>query len=162
MPASIAPTRPRRAAVNDTARDCWTQLFQLLLGDRESLVAAWAESGLTPSQGNLLYFLKPGAPATMAALARFLGCHDSNVTGLVDRLEGRGLVERQNDPADRRVKLIALTEAGAAFREEALSRIYEPPPFIASLGVRDQKALRTILRRAVGSRSAESVSRRGA
>lgn len=153
MPATMAPARPRRPAANDPARDSWTRLFQLLLGDREFLVAAWAESGLTPSQGNLLYFLRPDEPATMAALARFLGCHDSNVTGLVDRLEGRGLVVRQNDPADRRVKLIALTEAGVAFREEALGRIYEPPPFIVSLTVRDQKALRIILRRAVGSRS---------
>lgn len=153
MSVTASAPRSRRVAVASPARDTWTRLFQLLLGDREFLVAAWAESGLTPSQGNLLYFLKPGEPATMAALARFLGCHDSNVTGLVDRLEGRGLVERQNDPADRRVKLVALTDAGAEFREKALGRVYEPPPFLASLNASDQKALGAILRRARGSRS---------
>jgi DNA-binding MarR family transcriptional regulator len=45
----------------------------------------------------------------MVSLARSLHCHDSNVTGLVDRLEQRGLIERQSNPNDRRVKLIALT-----------------------------------------------------
>lgn len=129
-----------------------------MLGDREFLVAGWAESGLTPAQGNLLYFLEPGRAATMVSLSKFLGCHDSNITGLVDRLEMRGLVERRSDPADRRVKLIALTEAGATFRKEALARIYEPPPFVASLKNADLKALTTILRRASGGRTDESSS----
>jgi Mn-dependent DtxR family transcriptional regulator len=67
----------------------------------------------------------------MVSLARSLHCHDSNVTGLVDRLEQRGLIERQSNPNDRRVKLIALTKAGercpqptagAAFRTTPVHR----------------------------------------
>ena len=42
----------------------------------------------------------------MRHLASLLKCDPSNVTFLVDRLEERGLVERQTDPADRRVKLV--------------------------------------------------------
>ena len=113
--------KPRGSAA---ARDTWTLLLQLLLSEREFLVAGWAASSLTPAQGNLLYLLEPGKPTTMVALAKFLGCHDSNITGLVDRLEARGLVERRNDPADRRVKLIALTDEGAEFRKQALQKIY--------------------------------------
>ena len=45
-------------------------------------------------------------------LAQKLKCEPSNVTGIVDRLEARGLVERRPDPADRRVKLAAATEEG--------------------------------------------------
>ena len=142
------PTRRTTAAAPEPGREAWTLLFQLLLADREFLVAKWAEFGLTPSQGNLLHFLTPGGTTTMVALAKFLGCHDSNVTGLVDRLEARGLVERQHDPADRRVKLIALTAEGIAFREAALKRIYDPPPFIVSLSPADKRALRTVLKKA--------------
>ena len=51
-------------------------------------------------------------PLPMRKLARKLKCEPSNVTGIVDRLEARGLVERRPDPADRRVKLAAATEEG--------------------------------------------------
>ena len=145
MVTTISSPKPRGSAA---ARDTWTLLFQLLLSEREFLVAGWAASGLTPAQGNLLYLLEPGKPATMVALAKFLGCHDSNITGLVDRLEARGLVERRNDPADRRVKLIALTDEGAEFRKQALQKIYEPPPWIAALKPAEQRQLTEILRRA--------------
>src|SRR3954471_4071372 len=145
MVTTISSPKPRGSAA---ARDTWTLLFQLLLSEREFLVAGWAASGLTPAQGNLLYLLEPGKPTTMVALAKFLGCHDSNITGLVDRLEARGLVERRNDPADRRVKLIALTDEGAAFRKQALQTIYEPPPWIAALKPAEQRQLTEILRRA--------------
>src|SRR3954465_16054578 len=104
MVTTISSPKPRGSAA---ARDTWTLLFQLLLSEREFLVGGWAASGLTPAQGNLLYLLEPGQPTTMVALAKFLGCHDSNITGLVDRLEARGLVERRNDPADRGAKLVA-------------------------------------------------------
>ena len=144
--------RNAKPAAAEPGREAWTLLFQLLRDDREFLVAGWAEFGLTPSQGNLLNFLQPGEPSTMAALARFLGCHDSNVTGLVDRLEARGLVERRNDPADRRVKLVALTETGTTFRAQALARIYDPPPFIVSLSTADRRTLRDILRKAMSAR----------
>ena len=144
--------RPRRTAA-EPGREAWTLLFQLLRADREFLVAGWAESGLTPAQGTLLNLLQPGQATTMAALSRFLGCHDSNVTGLVDRLEARGLVERRSDPTDRRVKLVALTDAGVGFREQALARIYDPPPFIVSLSAADRRALRDILRKATDARA---------
>lgn len=41
-----------------------------------------------------------------------MNCEASNLTGLVDRLEARGLVERQPHPDDRRVKCVGLTAAG--------------------------------------------------
>jgi DNA-binding MarR family transcriptional regulator len=145
MIATLSSPKSRGSAA---ARDTWTLLFQLLLSEREFLVAGWAVSGLTPAQGNLLYLLEPERPTTMVTLAKFLGCHDSNITGLVDRLEARGLVERRNDPADRRVKLIALTDEGAEFRRQALQKVYEPPPWIAALKPVEQRQLAEILRRA--------------
>jgi DNA-binding MarR family transcriptional regulator len=49
---------------------------------------------------------------SISGLAEVLGMGLPNVTGLVDRLEERGLVERLRDPGDRRVVRVHLTEAG--------------------------------------------------
>ena len=94
----------------------------------------------------------------MVALARSLHCHDSNVTGLVDRLEQRGLIERLSNPQDRRVKLIALTKVGETFRDRLLERLFEPLPFIAVLTLQDRKTLRDILLRATRAMQANSAT----
>ena len=85
----------------------------------------------------------------MSALAERLFCDASNVTGIVDRLEKRGLVERRSAEGDRRVKALTITPAGLELREVVLEIMSEPPEAIASLSVSDQRALRDILARAV-------------
>jgi len=94
----------------------------------------------------------------MVSLARSLHCHDSNVTGLVDRLEQRGLIERQSNPKDRRVKLIALTKAGETFRGRLLERLFEPLPFVAVLSPQDKTTLRDILLRATQAMQRNSAT----
>jgi DNA-binding MarR family transcriptional regulator len=96
----------------------------------------------------------------MVSLARSLHCHDSNVTGLVDRLEQRGLIERQSNPKDRRVKLVALTKAGETFRDRLLERLFEPLPFIAVLTLQDKMTLRDILFRATQAMQTSSATRK--
>jgi DNA-binding MarR family transcriptional regulator len=69
------------------------------------------------------------------------------VTGIVDRLEARGLVERQPDPADRRVKVAAATAEGrrvARSLRESLRFAREP---LAGLSEGERVALRDTLRR---------------
>ena len=84
----------------------------------------------------------------MSELAAALKCDASNITGIADRLEARGLVERR--PArDRRVKGLALTEKGMGLKEELYAAFSEPPEAIRRLSKADQRALRDILRRAV-------------
>ena len=134
----------------DAGRQAWTVLLGLLLAHGEPMQEVWDEFDLSSAQGNLINTLQPSQPVTMVSLAKSLRCHDSNVTGLVDRLEVRGLVERRSNPKDRRVKLIALTEAGQRMRESLLQRIYEPPSFIVSLTPDDQQALLDILQRSRG------------
>ncbi len=67
-------------------------------------------------------------------------------------LESRGLIERIANPTDRRVKMIAVTKAGAELRQRLLDRLSEPPDFIAELSQADQRALRDILRQIVRDR----------
>ena len=59
----------------------------------------------------------------MSRLAETLSCDASNVTGLIDRLESRGLVRRQPSPADRRVKVLQLTPAGVTTPGTAAERM---------------------------------------
>jgi DNA-binding MarR family transcriptional regulator len=58
----------------------------------------------------------------IGTLAEALQCHSSNVTGMVDRLEARGLVARQPDASDRRVKLVALTRRWSSASTPSSSR----------------------------------------
>jgi MarR family transcriptional regulator, organic hydroperoxide resistance regulator len=85
----------------------------------------------------------------MSELAGILGCDNSNVTGIIDRLEYRGLVERRPAEHDRRVKLLALTAAGEELRTELGDRLHAPPAELATLSDADQRALRDILARAL-------------
>jgi DNA-binding MarR family transcriptional regulator len=66
---------------------------------------------LTPPQSIALRKLLDG-PLPMGSVAEVLSCDASTLTGIADRLEERGLIQRQIDPADRRVKLLALTATG--------------------------------------------------
>jgi len=112
----------------------------------EDYEAAAGDHSLTGAQARLLSLLSL-EPLPMRKLAQKLKCEPSNVTGIVDRLETRGLVERRPDPADRRVKLAAATEDGrrvARSLRESLRFAREP---LAGLSDEERLALRGLLRR---------------
>ena len=108
-----------------------------------------AEFGLPPQGLGLMRMLHPGDALPMKELAAALSCEASNFTGIVDRLEERGLVERRADSDDRRVKRLALTPAGEAERERMLERLYEPPEAIRRLSRADQRQLAALLKKAL-------------
>lgn len=134
----------------DTATEAWKLAMDLFLGERPPrMPSISAEFGMSPMALKMLHGLEPGAERPMSALAEAVGCDASNITGIADRLEARGLIERRDAPADRRVKLIALTAEGTHLRGQVLERLYRPPEAIARLSAADQRALRDVLRRAV-------------
>ncbi|MFI8241283.1 MarR family winged helix-turn-helix transcriptional regulator [Streptomyces sp. NPDC085866] len=107
---------------------------------------AAGEHALTGPQARLLSLLSL-EPLPMRKLAQKLKCEPSNVTGIVDRLEVRGLVARRPDPADRRVKLAAPTDEGlrvARDLREGLRFAREP---LAGLTDEERSSLRDLLRR---------------
>jgi DNA-binding MarR family transcriptional regulator len=69
------------------------------------------------------------------------------VTGLVDRLESRGLVRRRPSAGDRRVKVLDLTPTGSRLRTLLLDRMTAPPATLRRLSVREQRELVRILTR---------------
>jgi DNA-binding MarR family transcriptional regulator len=131
-----------------TAREAWRLLMELAFANKARFMATMAEFDLTPVQGHVLRLLEPEQPLPMNDLAGALHCDASNVTGLVDRLEQRHLVERRPGARDRRVKELLLTAEGVDVRTRVLERMWEPPEAINSLSPRDLRALRDILRRA--------------
>jgi DNA-binding MarR family transcriptional regulator len=82
----------------------------------------------------------------MRKLAQKLKCEPSNVTGIVDRLETRGLVERRPDPADRRVKVAAATEAGLQVARELQGGLQFAREPLAGLSQGERELLRDLLR----------------
>lgn len=68
--------------------------------------------GLTGPQSEVLRNLVHWGPLSSAELSRMSRVSPSNVTGIIDRLEKKGLVERVRQKGDRRIALINLTEAG--------------------------------------------------
>ena len=140
---------PQERAAPDPAPDpFWGALIELLLGMRGWWSALCDELHLTPSQGLALRRLDPDRPLAMSTLAEALACDASNVTGIVDKLETRGLIARRGADHDRRVKTLVVTERGRALRDRLIARLQEPPPAVCALSV-DVKALLTSTLRAV-------------
>lgn len=75
---------------------------------------------LTSQQIQLLCALA-GEPS-FGELATALGCDKTNVTGMVDRLQSRGLLTRRSDTKDRRISRVVLTEDGHRLREHVRER----------------------------------------
>ena len=125
----------------------WPLLVRLFFAQRANLPPLAAELELSPAQCHVLHLIEPERPVTMGELAATLACHASNVTGLVDRLESRGLVLRRPSPADRRVKVLVLTPTGAQLRTLLIDRMTASPAALERLSPREQRELVRILRR---------------
>jgi MarR family transcriptional regulator, organic hydroperoxide resistance regulator len=138
----------KTGAATAVAREAQQLFFRIGMMHRRRIGAAFTELGLTFAQAHALRLLDPDSPSPMNGLAELLVCDASNVTGIADRLEARGLVERRSLGADRRVKTLALTPAGVELRARVLDLMSEPPAAIAALSAEDQRTLRDILRRA--------------
>jgi len=82
----------------------------------------------------------------MGKIAETLACDASNVTGLIDRLESRGLVRRRPSGGDRRVKVLELTPQGIRLRSTVVERMTRPPVSFERLSADDQRALVKILK----------------
>src|SRR6202163_3182550 len=124
----------RLAGSISAADQAWALLLQLAFERVHAHFAATvAELDLAPLQAKALHELNVEPPISMRELAERLRSDPSNVTGLIDRLEARGLVERRPDPTDRRIKGLALTADGERLRARLFARLYSAPRGIAHL-----------------------------
>ncbi|MGW2252030.1 MarR family winged helix-turn-helix transcriptional regulator [Kitasatospora sp. NPDC001660] len=143
-------TQPTAAATPQQPDEITREVVDLManlvaLFHREYEEAAAARS-LTGAQAKVLALLRRG-PMPMRQIAQTLSCEPSNITGIVDRLESRGFVTREADRQDRRVKLVAATDNGAAASEELRESLNFAREPLAALGPDERTVLRDLLRR---------------
>jgi MarR family transcriptional regulator, lower aerobic nicotinate degradation pathway regulator len=77
-------------------------------------------TGLTPVQYAVLQAVSNTPGVDQRTLAGTIGQDTSTIGGVVDRLEARGLLQRNASPDDRRVRLLTLTDAGQALLAQAV------------------------------------------
>ena len=133
----------------ELASEVWIAMLEFFfVKGRPRMLELWREFDLMPPQQMMLGLLDE--PQPMGELAKHMHCDNSNITGIVDRLTERGLVERRAAEGDRRVKLVALTDEGRAIHDELVRRRSEPPPEIVALSESDLRRLHRIFTEALG------------
>lgn len=120
------PTQPGstdRSAEEPTKSD---PLIDSIVGELHRMIGSlrcagtgrMVKAGISMTHLHILWVLEHHGDLTMSRLAEMLDVSLSNATGLVDRMEERGLVERVRVPDDRRVVLVRASEEGARIRDE--------------------------------------------
>ena len=111
--------------------------------------------GLTASQFNVLMLLKyqsAGEGITQTRLGGMLLVNRSNVTGLIDRMEEAGWVERGSEEGDRRVNRVALTSAGNMLLKKAEKAYFDcVGQVMGMLSADDHRQLCRVLERIRGA-----------
>lgn len=134
MPAAKAKPRPPRSAPRDTAPPAHAEEPRLPLWSRPGFLLRrlnqihyalffeeCREFNITPVQYGLLTALSLRGRLDQGSLGIELGIDRTNVADVLIRLEARGLIKREADPADRRAKLASLTPKG----RQLTSRMFE-------------------------------------
>ena len=100
--------------------------FVYLLSVAQRRVQNWTRAGehreVTSAQAGVLFLLGQEEGVLMGDVARTLGLGPSGATGLIDRMEQAGLVERRPDETDGRAARLFLTSQGRALRTVAKER----------------------------------------
>lgn len=115
----------------------------------DRIEAALAEQGLTHATAQLLWAIDPDEPSpSMKEMASRLYCNAPNLTFVTNQLVDRGLVERSVDPADRRSRVVALTEDGRRVRESVIEATLAMSP-LARLSPAELRHLMGLLGKAL-------------
>ncbi|MCO8269252.1 MarR family transcriptional regulator [Actinoplanes sp. TRM 88003] len=132
-----------------------SRLSQLLITIAEEakadFVATVGEFGLPVPLARVLVLLS--TPSPMRDLADQLHCDRSYITGLADQLEERGLISREPG-TDRRIKLLALTDAGEVMRDQISTAVAERNMILRRLTDAERRTLAPLLERLQGDSDA--------
>jgi DNA-binding MarR family transcriptional regulator len=127
-PARVEATEPQGVRIDTIIADFHDTLFAFKCATSERLLRL----GVSMAQLNILYILRRNGEMPMSRLAEVLNVSLSNATGLIDRMEERGFIERTRVPEDRRIVMVRLTADGQrlledqdAMSEELLRRVLD-------------------------------------
>jgi DNA-binding MarR family transcriptional regulator len=137
------------------------EIVELLMGMthrmRELFAARAADHDLTPAQASAL--LQLDEPLSQRELAARIRYDASNVTSIADGLERRGLIDRQIDPADRRVRRLVLTKRGATVAERLRDALSVKSGLFDGLTRAERQVLRDLLTKMLEQRGAVLTTR---
>lgn len=125
-----------------------TAILHYMGSVQEHLMSTAAAFDLSPQQAFALRAID--STSSMSDLATLMHCDASNVTGIVDRLEARGFIERRPDSADRRVKRLIVTDVGRAHRARLETQLLSTFPGVARLTEAQRGELFALLTVALG------------
>jgi DNA-binding MarR family transcriptional regulator len=122
LPEVPAPYDDRVESAREVAVERIVATYEAMMHSVASAHAPeFLEVGVTMSQAKVLYLVQAAPGLRMSDLSARLGVSLSTVSGVVDRLVDQGLLNRRDDPADRRHVVLQLTDAGTTqlqlFRE---------------------------------------------
>lgn len=117
---------------------------------KEHVDACVTDLGLSAPQAIALFRLD--TPLSQRELADCLRYDASNITAIVDGLEQRGLVERQIDASDRRVRRIVITPDGNQLLDHMRECLFQDEPLVGALDETERAQLSALLHKAVGDR----------
>ncbi|HUA13211.1 MAG TPA: MarR family transcriptional regulator [Candidatus Sulfotelmatobacter sp.] len=104
-----------------TIEQTFELLVRCMMQSKHHLIEVGAGHNLTAMQTIMLSLLNE--PKPMNSFTKVFACDASNVTGLVDGLEAKGLAARFPDEQDRRIKMVKLNSKGQALRKKILENI---------------------------------------
>lgn len=127
-------------------------IFQVAAANHAQVADLMAELDITTALANALWKLDPQEPPpSMRDLGVMLRCDPSTVTFLAERLHSRGLVARDVDPTNRRVKRLSLTDKGRKVRAKLTETMIARSP-IAQLSQKEQRQLLALIAKALTPR----------
>ena len=117
------------------------ELEPLLARQRQATAQVWLDRSVSKSNLYILMLLDQFGPLAMSKLASLLDVSLPNLTGIVDRMEEHGLIERDRDDADRRVVRVQSTPKGQAVVQEMEdARTRHMREILCALSSRDRRA----------------------
>jgi DNA-binding MarR family transcriptional regulator len=109
--------------------------------------------GLSMWGYSVLLALDHSTVRTQAALAESIGADKTRIIGTLDELQDKGYIERNPDPDDRRVRLLAITESGRAVKDAVQEEIQRGEErWLGTLSASDRRVFLKVLRELSGPR----------
>jgi DNA-binding MarR family transcriptional regulator len=105
---------------NNLQQQLYWSLVRVAISSKHVLMDVAEKYDLTVMQAYALCVLQSDESIPMNSLSKMLFCDASNVTGIVDRLFSRKLIKREENPKDRRVKMLTLTPEGEEVSKKIL------------------------------------------
>jgi MarR family transcriptional regulator, organic hydroperoxide resistance regulator len=118
---------------------------------------ALAPYDITPVQCGVLNCLYKEDGLGLKALCDRLAVNASTMTGVVDRLEAKGIVERRLDPTDRRALAVFLTQKGKDLEAITTKTILESNEFVTTTFTKDEVDELKVILRTLAERAYDSL-----